>query len=149
MSSEYMYDKPHVLIFKTAAGEMVVGTKSIAEVAGQPWFREFMNIGGSVQLKTEVRPEVSQEFVELQREVQELRRRQVELREQQARQPTQVQIQPVQVQSQELSPQVPVRSRTLPSSFLDVTPDIMTRDIWESFSNEQKYQWQQKYPPQV
>jgi hypothetical protein len=53
----------------------------------------------------------------------------------------------VQVQQMPQSSQDMRGRRMMPSSFLDITPDVMTKEIWESLSTEQQTQWQGKYPP--
>jgi len=146
MASEYTDGKQHVFIFKTSAGQMVVGTNSLREVVDQAWFREFLSINSGVGYAQHVQPvQIAQDttaFMELQREVLELRRRQAEI-VQETRQVQQVV--PIQqtMQQQEMS----LRAPPLRRSFLDVPPELMTKGLWESLSTEQQTQWQEKYPP--
>jgi hypothetical protein len=145
MVSEYTDGKQHVFIFKTSAGQMVVGTNSLREVVDQAWFREFLSINSGVGYAQHVQPmQIAQDttaFMELQREVLELRRRQAEI-VQETRQAQQVT--PIQqtIQQQDIPTRSPLRR-----SFLDVPPELMTKGLWESLNTEQQTQWQEKYPP--
>jgi hypothetical protein len=144
MASEYTDGKQHVFVFRTGAGELVIGTNALREIAAQDWFREFLSLTEGVHVPQQVQPmQISQEnvaFAELQREVMELRRRQQQL-QQAVQVPQQTQLQPiVQEATQQMRSPIPRR-------FLDITPDVMTKEIWESLSTEQQTQWQEKYPP--
>ena len=124
MANDFTDNKQHVLIFKTRAGDMVVGTDKLNEVSAQDWFREFLNLG-RVNYGREPEYEAP-------------------------RQAPPVRAPPVQQAYQQPQPQqVPpqVQPRRLPQSFLDVTPDMMEMRIWESLTPEQQQQWTAKYNP--
>jgi len=134
-SNEFTYDKQHVLIFKTEAGEMIVGTNALREVAQQDWFREFLNLGGSVRQVTQPQATLPQSDVSaLVEEVRQLRERQNVLAQQAPRQS----------QSQ---PSLPPRPRVA-ASFLDIDPNQMNDQIWGGLNPQQQREWQMRYFPQ-
>jgi|WetSurMetagenome_2_1015567.scaffolds.fasta_scaffold920278_2 hypothetical protein len=132
MATDYIGDRPHVLVFRTTAGELVLGTRSLSDVGQQEWFREFLNIQPQ-RVMVQTQPVVQQRAPEVDMSyLEDLKRQMAQM---QAAQAAQVRPMPV--------PQPPKRS--LPSSFLEITMEQMDDQIWKSLTPEQQYQWQQKY----
>jgi hypothetical protein len=136
-SNEFTVDKQHVLIFKTNAGDMIVGTNALREVAQQDWFREFLNLGGSVRQVAVSQPQANppqSDVSALVEEVRQLRERQNALSQQVPRQ-------------SQSSPVMPPRPRVA-QSFLDIDPNQMNDQIWGGLNPQQQREWQMRYFPQ-
>ena len=134
-SNEFTVDKQHVLIFKTDAGEMIVGTNALREVVQQDWFREFLNLGGAVRQVVQPQNVQSQSDVSaLVEEVRQLRERQNTLAQQAQQRPAP-------------SPAMVARPRVA-ASFLDIDPNQMNDQIWGSLNPQQQKEWQMRYFPQ-
>jgi hypothetical protein len=135
VSNEFTYDKQHVLIFKTGAGEMIIGTNALREVAQQDWFREFLNLGGSVHVQASSQIASSQPDVsQLVEEVRQLRERQNLLTQQSQSRPVS-------------SPAMAARPR-IPQTFLDIDPNQMNDQVWQGLNPQQQREWQMRYYPQ-
>jgi len=131
VSNEYTYDKRHVLIFRTQSGEMIVGTNDLIDVSNQDWFREFLAIGRAPR--------------------RDMRDPQETFYQERPQAPPMVAPRPVQ---QPQPPRQTVAQQmgqyqqprpSMPSSFLDLTPQEMTMPMWESLNAQQQAQWMSRY----
>lgn len=121
MAEDIFSDKKHVLVFRTEQGDLLLGTNNIEDVSEQSWFQTFLNVQ-SVRDVQVVRPAPQQQ-------------------EQRFAPPQQQQQAPPQ---QQMQMRMPLRPQPRPS-FMDMTPETMTVDMWNEMNKEQQQQWLNKY----
>lgn len=110
--------KRHVVVFTTERGEMAIATDDIEELAQQQFFREFMGLSRPVRYE---RPEPEPERPVVR----------------------QAPVQPVQQPPQQR--QSPMQRRPAQTDFLQVTPDQMTQQVWESLTAQQRELYMQNW----
>jgi hypothetical protein len=119
-----------MLVFLTKIGEFVIATDNINEIADQGWFREFLQLHGPPRMEGPRSPQPAQQM------------RPANGYPQQAPQMSQMQ-QQVQYDMMQSRPSV---ARQVPAStFLEIQPDKMSRDVWESMTPEQQQQWMSRW----
>lgn len=129
--------KAHVLAFETSAGQMVIATDSLDEVANQAWFQDFLNIAG-------MRPQ--QRYVPQHREYPQPKP--VPSMQQAQMQPMS-NMSPQQQMQQMQQPVQPAVAPQQQRTFLDVNPFEMNDKVWNSLSPDQQNQWMLRYKDQL
>jgi len=120
MSDEHSFvaEKKHIMIFRTKTGDFVVGTDDLESLGRASWFKEYLGIDMNEQIGTRrvARPSSPDDELKIVAEGVEK-----ELKFAQPR------------------PVPPVR-RPQPS-YMDVNPNQMTQELWDSLTEQQKQQW--------
>lgn len=146
-------EKKHMLVFLTGVGEFVIATDNINEIADEGWFREFLQLHGPPRVTTKPAPQsVPQQPAPAQQSAQRPQQPAQQSQPalpQQPLGPASVPPQAQQTQQQraqfDTTPRPPAASQVPPSTFLEIHPDKMGRDIWESLQPEQQTQWMQRW----
>ena len=146
--------------------EMFIETDDLQSLSDADWFREFLDLrikqSSSDNLK---QTETMLQLQALQQENSQLRQLFMQQQEQRQRQVQQVQQARPPASAVASSQQTPARpadeliknivtpqpqqpqqpQRRLPTSYLELTPDNITPDIWNTLNAEQQAQWLKKY----
>lgn len=128
--------KQHILVFFTTVGEFVIATDDINSIANEVWFKRFVQIYGPPKVSDKPAPQAPAQQAPQAAPRQPLGP---------APAPPQ-QTRSMQQQAQfDTAPRPPAASQVPPSTFLDIQPDKMGRDIWESLTPEQQSQWMTRW----
>ena len=135
--------KKHEIRFETGRGTFLLQTDDLADLSAQEWFREFLGLAlerNQTQsvVQTEVRSkQIQQDLDDLRNMVLELRQSPQSSQQHQVRQrEEQVRVQP-QPQSVQAAPRLP--------PYMDVTPDQMTEQVWNTLMPQQRKDWMEAY----
>ena len=134
--------------------EVFIETDDLQSLSDADWFREFLDLRVTKQSAADTmrQTELMLQLQNMQQENLALRQMVMEQR-QQARPPASA-VAPSQQASarpaDELikniaQPPTPPQPRRLPTSYLELTPEQMTPDIYNSLNSEQQAQWLKKY----
>lgn len=131
--AEMLREKKHMLVFLTGVGEFVIATDNINEIANEGWFREFLQLHGPPRVTERPQPQPQSQA---QQPLGPPPMPPPNMRQQQRQQgPEQF----------DMRQRPPTASQVPPSSFLDIEPDKMSKDYWESMSDSQQQQWMQRW----
>ena len=153
-------NKKHVLDFRFGDKELNLGTDDIADVFAQPWFAEFLGVRpAEVRQVAPDRDSYRELAIEQQRQIRALQQQILNMQNMQMapvpqqpvqqQQPAVQQLPPQPVQQQQPQPQRPQaglrgRLQSLQSP-MDMDPNQMTEQAWNSMAPEQQQAWMQKW----
>lgn len=132
----------------TGEREMVIESDDLDSLSQADWFRDFLDVRKAVPAPPQIVRVVDQEsqarLLEANRRIEQL---QNTLNQMQAtQQPPRVQTPPQPLQQQQPPAQQPQAApKRMPSSFLEIAPNMMDMAIWNSLSKEQQDEWKARY----
>jgi 23S rRNA G2069 N7-methylase RlmK/C1962 C5-methylase RlmI len=132
--------KKHAIVLQSGDKEMRIETDDLQDLSTISWFKDFLSIKESQDAIESRDMEINALRTRLREAREELSKIKAIMVDQRSQQPVTQQAPP----QQQMKP-APVPSPRPSRSFLDVAPDQMTREIWESFNADQQRQWSEIY----